>query len=82
MLQFVKRRLILAAERRSKQNKLSKIKSFPPGQLVLTRAINGPFEISRVVSKNCYELKDPTKGEIVGSFNSAALPAHVTPLIP
>ncbi|KAJ8892231.1 hypothetical protein PR048_004811 [Dryococelus australis] len=76
MLQFVKRKLILATERRR--------------QLVLTLALNvrkhwfhitknllqhyeGPYEISCVINKKCYELKDPITGEIVGNFNLTAL---------
>ncbi|KAJ8891056.1 hypothetical protein PR048_010565 [Dryococelus australis] len=30
----------------------------------LLQLYEGPYEISRVINKNCYELKDPTTGEV------------------
>ncbi|KAJ8893698.1 hypothetical protein PR048_006298, partial [Dryococelus australis] len=92
MLQFVKRRL-------EKKEYIKKKKSYPPGQLVLTLALNvgkkwlhitknhlqlyeGPYEISRVINKTFYELKDSTTGEVVGNLNLAASRAYVTPLSP
>ncbi|KAJ8892563.1 hypothetical protein PR048_005144 [Dryococelus australis] len=40
----------------------------------------GPYVMSKVTNTNCYELKHPNTGKIVGKFNFSALGTYEKPL--